>query len=160
MNKTCLFVFFALINLGCQARQLTLQDVIALARQQSYDAMINRLSFMSQYWHYRSFRAEMLPTVTLSAKLLEFDRSMVEARNYNDGRIAYVENNSMNNSIALTIEQSIVPLGSKLTLQSDLHRLDQFSYDSKIYNSQPLRLRYSQPLWAYNSLRWQKKQSL
>ena len=157
MNKTCLFVFFALINLGCQARQLTLQDVIALARQQSYDAMINRLSFMSQYWHYRSFRAEMLPTVTLSAKLLEFDRSMVEARNYNDGRIAYVENNSMNNSIALTIEQSIVPLGSKLTLQSDLHRLDQFSYDSKIYNSQPLRLRYSQPLWAYNSLRWQKK---
>ena len=82
---------------------------------------------------------------------------MVEARNYDDGRIAYVENNSMSNSLALSIDQNIVALGGKLSVQSYLYRLDQFSYDSKIYNSQPIRLRYTQPLWAYNSLKWQKK---
>ena len=139
------------------ASQLSLASAIQVAQQQSYDAMVARLSFMSQYWSYRSFRAEMLPAVNLSGNLLQFDRSMVEARNYDDGRIAYVENNSMSNSLALSIDQNIVALGGKLSVQSYLYRLDQFSYDSKIYNSQPIRLRYTQPLWAYNSLKWQKK---
>ena len=141
----------------CNSQQLTLASAIQIAQQQSYDAMVAKLSYMSQYWSYRSFQAEMLPAVNLSGNLLQFDRSMVEARNYDDGRIAYVENNSMSNSLSLSVDQNIVALGGKLSVQSYLYRLDQFSYDSKIYNSQPIRLRYTQPLWAYNSLKWQKK---
>lgn len=136
---------------------LCLDMAIQIAQQQSYDAMVAQLSFMSQYWSYRSFRAEMLPAVNLSGNLLQFDRSMVETRNYADGRIAYVENNSMSNSLALSVDQNIVALGGKLSLQSYLYRLDQFNYGTKTYNSQPVRLRYTQPLWAYNSLKWQKK---
>lgn len=142
---------------SCYSQQLTLTSAIQIAQQQSYDAMVAKLSYMSQYWSYRSFQAEMLPAVNLSSNLLQFDRSMVEARNYDDGRIAYVENNSMSNSLSLSVDQNIVALGGKLSVQSYLYRLDQFSYDSKIYNSQPIRLRYTQPLWAYNSLKWQKK---
>ena len=138
-------------------QQLTLTSTIRIAQQQSYDAMLARLSFMSQYWSYRSFQAELLPAASLSGNLLQFDRSMVEARNYDDGRIAYVENNSMGNSIALSVDQNIAALGGKLSVQSYLYRLDQFSYDSRIYNSQPVRLCYTQPLRAYNSLKWQKK---
>ena len=100
------------------ASQLSLASAIQVAQQQSYDAMVARLSFMSQYWSYRSFRAEMLPAVNLSGNLLQFDRSMVEARNYDDGRIAYVENNSMSNSLALSIDQNIVALGGKLSVGS------------------------------------------
>ena len=144
-------------SLFCYSQQLTLASAIQIAQQKSYDAMVAKLSFMSQYWSYRSFRAEMLPAVNLSGNLLQFDRSMVEARNYDDGRIAYVENNSMSNSLALSVDQNIVALGGKLSVQSYLYRLDQFNYDTKTYNSQPVRLRYTQPLWAYNSLKWQKK---
>lgn len=136
---------------------MSLSDVIIFAHQQSYEAMVARLSFMSQYWSYRSFRAELLPAVNMSGGLLQYNRSMVEARNFDDGRISYVENNSMSNNLALSIDQNIVPLGGKLSLQSYLYRLDQFSYDTRIYNSQPLRLTYTQPLRAYNSLKWQKK---
>ena len=152
-----LVVFLSLKSLCGFADQLSLASAIQIAQQQSYDAMVSRLSFMSQYWSYRSFQAELLPAVNLSGNLFQFDRSMVEARNYDDGRIAYVENNSMSNSLALSVDQNIVALGGKLSVQSYLYRLDQFSYDSKIYNSQPIRLRYTQPLWAYNSLKWQKK---
>lgn len=139
------------------AQQLTLSSAIRLAQANSYNAMVARLSFMSQYWSYRSFQAELLPAVNLSGNLLQFDRSMVETRNFDDGRISYVENNSMSNSFSLSVDQNIVALGGKLSVQSYLYRLDQFSHDSKIYNSQPIRLRYTQPLWAYNSLKWQKK---
>lgn len=145
------------IGASSHAQHLTLSDAIHTAQLQSYDAMVARLNFMSQYWSYRSFRAELLPAVNLSGGLLQFNRSMVEARNFDDGRISYVENNSMSNSLSLSIDQNIVSLGGKLSVQSYLYRLDQFSYDSKIYNSQPIRFSYTQPLWAYNSLKWQKK---
>lgn len=151
---TLLILCFCLCS---NAQQFTMRDVINLAQQQSYDAMVARLNFMSQYWSYRSFRAELLPAVNLSGGLLQFNRSMVEARSFDDGRISYVENNSMSNSLALSVDQNIVALGGKLSVQSYLYRLDQFSYDSKIYNSQPIRLNYTQPLWAYNNLKWQKK---
>lgn len=146
-----------LLPLLAHAQQLPLIDAIHIAQQQSYEAMVSRLSFMSQYWSYRLFRAELLPAVNLTGGLLQYNRSMVEARNFDDGRISYVENNSMSNSLALSIDQNIVPLGGKLSLQSYLYRLDQFSYDTRTYNSQPLRLTYTQPLRAYNSLKWQKK---
>ena len=153
------FIILLLSSWGLAAAQpkLTLPDVIGMAQERSYDAMVARLSFMSHYWSYRSFRAELLPSVNLSGGLLQFNRSMVEARNYEDGRISYVKNNSMTNSLALSLDQNIAPLGGRLSLQSYLYRLDQFSYDSKIYNSQPLRLSYTQPLRAYNSLKWQKR---
>lgn len=158
MNKRVLScVVYILIGVSCLAQHLTLSDAIHMAQRNSYDAMVARLSFMSQYWSYRSFRAELLPAVNLSGGLLQFNRSMVEARNFDDGRVSYVENNSMSNNLALSVDQNIVAFGGKLSVQSYLYRLDQFSYDSKIYNSQPIRLSYTQPLWAYNSLKWQKK---
>lgn len=157
MNRRLLLIITLFITLGSIAQHLSMVSAIQIAQQQSYDAMVAKLSFMSQFWSYRSFKAEMMPAVNMSGNLLQFDRSMAETRNFDDGRIAYVENNSMSNSLALSVDQNIVALGGKLSVQSYLYRLDQFSYDSKIYNSQPIRLRYTQPLWAYNSLKWQKK---
>jgi outer membrane protein TolC len=157
MRHRSFIIILFLGCISCPAQQLTLFSAIQIAQENSYDAMVARLSFMSQYWSYRSFRAELLPAVSLSGGLLQFNRSMVEARNFDDGRISFVENNSMGNSVSLSVDQNIVPLGGKLSVQSYLYRLDQFSYDSKIYNSQPLRLSYTQPLRAYNNLKWQKK---
>lgn len=138
-------------------RYMTLNDAIALARQQSYDAMVAKLNFMSHYWSYRSFKAELKPAVNLSGRLLQYNHSEVETRNFTDGRISMVNNNSMTNSMSLSIDQNIVALGGTLSVQSYLYRLDQFNYDSKIYNSQPLRLNYTQPLRAFNSLKWRKR---
>lgn len=159
MKRKYIWILFVLtsIDVLAQERMLSLLDVITLAQRSSYDAMVARLSFMSQYWSYRSFKAELLPSVDLSGGLFEFNRSMVEARNFDDGRISYVENNSMSNSLSLSVNQNIVVLGGKLSVQSYLYRLDQFSYDTKTYNSRPVRVSYTQPLRAYNSLKWQKK---
>lgn len=163
MKKTTIAIFILLINsllpasLGGQERTLTLADAIDIAQHQSYDAMVARLNFMSQYWSYRSYRAELLPSINLSGGLMEFDRSMVQTRDYEDGRIYYVENNTLSNSLNLSIDQNIVPLGGKLSVQSYLHRLDQFTYDNRLYNSRPIRLSYTQPLFAFNRLKWLKK---
>lgn len=153
---TCIIMMFLSLNIYGQ-NVLSLSSAIAMAQERSYDAMVAKLNYMSQYWSYRSFRAELLPSVNLYGNLLQFDRSMVETRNFDDGRISYVENNSMSNSLSLSVDQNIVALGGKLSVQSYLYKLDQYSYDKTTYNSRPIRLSYTQPLRSFNTLKWQKK---
>lgn len=142
----------------CAQRQfLSLRDVITIAQKRSYDAKSARFRFLADYWSYRSFKAELLPSVNLTGTLLNFDHSKVETRNSDNGHINYVDNNSLTNSLKLSVDQQIPGLGGTVSLQSYLYRLDQFDYDQTTYNSQPLRITYTQPLRSYNALKWQKK---
>lgn len=155
-------VFLTIMLLGCISpikgeSLLTIENAIEIAKKNSLDALLARHTLMSYYWYYRSFKAQLLPSVSISGKLLEFNRSVVEARNYETGEISMVNNNTMSNNLSLSINQSVVPLGGTLSLQSYLYRLDQYSYDKKLYNSQPFRISYTQPLRAFNSLKWGKK---
>ena len=161
--RTGIQLLFALLLAGPgrmvarTGQEMTLDDAIRRSHERSYDAMVARLVFLSQYWSFRSFKAELLPEINLTGDLAQFNRSMVETRNFDDGRVSYVENNTLANNLSLSIDQRIAALGGTLSLQSYLYRLDQFSYDSKIYNSQPLYLSYRQPLRAFNELKWLKK---
>ncbi len=145
------------LSTEANARQLSLHDAILIAQENSLDAKVARFSFLASYWTYRSFKAELLPSVNLSGGLMNFNRSLVEARNYEDGRLAYVTNNTLSNSLTLSVDQQIAATGGTVSLQSYLYRLDQFSYKEHTYNSQPLRISYTQPLRSFNSLKWDKK---
>ena len=136
---------------------MSLQDAIQVAYIHSPNAQMAQLSFMSRYWNYRSYKAQMLPSLTLSSGLGEYNRSVVEARDPETGHIRHVSNNTLNNSLSVHINQKIVPTGGHLSLNTSLSRLDQFTYDEKTYNSTPLSLSYSQPFFSYNTLKWQKK---
>ena len=136
---------------------MTLNNAIRIAQENSYSAQVAQFSFMASYWNYRSFKAELKPAVNLRGTVANFDHSLVSTRNYEDGRINYVDNNSMDNYLTLSIDQQIVATGGTVSLQSYLYRLDQFSYDETTWRTQPLRISYTQPLKTYNSLKWQKK---
>ena len=143
--------------MAASAQRLTLENAIRIAQENSYDAMVAKYSFMASYWTYRSFKAQLLPSMNLNGGLLNFDHSLVSVRNYEDGQVAYVNNNSMNNYLTLSVDQQIVATGGTVSLQSYLYRLDQFDYNQTTYNSQPLRISYTQPLKSFNSLKWEKK---
>jgi len=63
----------------------------------------------------------------------------------------------MTNYLTLSLDQKIAATGGTVSLQSYLYRLDQFDYKEKTYNSQPLRISYTQSLRAFNSLKWEKE---
>ena len=156
--KKTIFGFLCLCgSMTVSAQKLTLESAIRIAQENSYDAMVAKYSFMASYWTYRSFKAELLPSMNLNGGLLNFDHSLVSVRNYEDGQVAYVNNNSMNNYLTLSVDQQIVATGGTVSLQSYLYRLDQFDYNQTTYNSQPLRISYTQPLKSFNSLKWEKK---
>jgi len=79
------------------AQQLTLSDAITIACENSLDAQISRYSYMSSYWQYRSFKAQLMPSVNIGGKLGGFNHSVVEARDPKTGRVNLVNNNTMTN---------------------------------------------------------------
>ena len=61
----CLWV--AVVPVGAQqVRKLSLTEAIEIAKRDSYAAQVARYSFLGQYWNYRSYRAELLPSLNLS----------------------------------------------------------------------------------------------
>ena len=72
----CLWV--AVVQVGSQpVRKLTLTEAIEIAKRDSYAAQVARYSFLGQYWNYRSYRAELLPSLNLSGGGFIFDRAIV-----------------------------------------------------------------------------------
>ena len=158
MKKTGIIGILLLMGYSIvNAQTLTLTNAIKIAQENSLDAKSAHFSFLASYWTYRSFKAELLPSMNLSGGLMNYNRSLVQARNYDDGRLSYVSNNTLSNSLTFSVDQEIVATGGTVSLMSYLHRLDQFTYDEKTFNTQPLRISYSQPLRAFNSLKWEKK---
>lgn len=150
---SCVGVSGQSLSLG----KMTLEEAIKIAYTQSPQTQIVQLSFMSQYWSFRSYQAQLLPSLNLSGTLGSYNRSLVEVRDPESGRISYVANNTLSNSLSIHINQNIALTGGSLSLNTSLNRLDQFTYDTKIYNSTPVTINYSQPLRSFNALKWQKK---
>ena len=159
MKKQILYIIIcctSVVETGI-ARTLSLKEAIHIASEHSFDAYLAKFRYEASYWTYKSFLAELKPSANLYGDFLNFKHSKVEARNYEDGRINYVDDNSMSNSLSISIDQQVSALGGKLSIQSYLYRLDQYNYDLLTFNSQPLKISYSQPLISYNELKWKKK---
>ena len=60
-----------------RTRPITLDDAITLARVQSVNAAVALNELKTAYWEYRTFRADLLPEVNLSATIPSY------AKNYN-----------------------------------------------------------------------------
>lgn len=137
--------------------KMTLEEAIEIAHSRSPRAQMVQLTFMSQYWSFRSYKARLLPSLNLSSTLGNYNRSLVDVRDPETGRISYVANNTLNNELSIYINQKIALTGGNISLNTSLARLDQFFYGTKTYNSNPVTINYTQPLRSFNTLKWQKK---
>ncbi|MDR1554229.1 MAG: TolC family protein [Prevotellaceae bacterium] len=139
-------------------RKLTMEDVIKLAQEKSISSMVSKNIFASAYWQYRSYKAERLPSVNINAGVGNFNRSLVALQDAATGSFAYRENYILENNMSLSLNQNITATGGTLSLYSSLNRLDQFRPERYVtYYTQPLTLSYIQPLWLFNSFKWNKK---
>ncbi len=138
--------------------ELTLEDVIVLAQSKSLPALVAKYSFISSYWQFRSYKAQFLPSLNLGAQLGQYNRSIVALQDAETGETNYVQNDNMNNSLSLSIDQNIPFTGGTISLNTYLNRFDQFSpYGDLTYNSNPVNITYYQPIFQYNRLKWEKK---
>lgn len=140
-----------------QAQPMSLQEAIEQARTGSVEAVRARQAFVSSYWAWRSYKASMLPSFTLYGNVGNYNRSLTLLQLPDDGSMKYVSTNNLQNSIGLRASQNISFTGGTLQVYSDLNRIDQLGVSKAVtWYTQPITISYNQPLFAYNSFKWDK----
>jgi len=142
-----------------EIKELSFDDVIELAEQQSLQAILAKHMFRANYWQFRTFKAEYLPSLTLRGTLPEYSRIYEKEYNYNTGNETYVEKNSNSISGQLSLSQNIGLTGGNISLESDFRRFDVIGPDGSTqqYISTPISINYNQPLLRFNEFKWQKE---
>ena len=157
VRKTLFFLLLAIpLSLPAQ-RAMTLEEAIGTARSQSVAALQAKHAFVSTYWAYRSYQASRLPSLNLYGNLMNFDRSLTLLQSYEDGTFRYANSYNLQNSLGLSVAQNVTFTGGRLSVYSDLRRIDQFgAFKNLTWYSQPITVSYYQPLFAYNQFKWDK----
>ena len=150
--------------LRCEARDgetavrpITLDDAINLARAQSVDAAVALNQLKSAYWHYRTYRAELLPEVNFSATIPNYRKSY-SAYQLDDGSYTFVRNNYMQMSGEVSINQNIWLTGGTLSLNTSLDYLKMLEGDKyKRFMTVPVALTFNQPIFGVNTVKWDRR---
>ena len=159
LKLTAFFICICLSFAFCHAQEeMSLDDVIHTARNQSVEALQAKQAFISTYWAYRSYKASRLPSVYMYGNIMNFDRSLTLLQNPENGTLNYVSSNNLQNSAGLQINQNITFTGGTLSVASDLSRIDQFGMGKSLtWYSRPITVSYYQPLFTYNQFKWDRK---
>lgn len=141
---------------GTRKLTLSLDEVLRIAKQQSPDAILAQHRFRGSYWQYRTYRAEFLPSLTLSATLPDFNRS-ISSITLPDGSDRFIERNTINSIANASLTQNVGLTGGQIFLNTELQRIDNLDRDSASYRTTPVSIGFRQPLNGFNSYRWQRK---
>lgn len=162
MRTTFILLFILLFTSTsfCQDanKVLNLPQVIELAREQSPDAILAKHRFKSSYWQYRSYKATLLPQLTLNADLVNFTNG-INSVQQPDGSREYIPLQQNNAQLSGSINQNIGITGGTFFVNSGIERMDDFQVDSfgTSYNTNLLNIGYYQPTFQYNRFKWEKK---
>lgn len=138
--------------------RLSLDECIAMARRQSVEAAVALGELRSAYWQWRSYRADLLPEVSLSATAPSYNKRYTSYQQA-DGALSFVRNDYLGLSGSLYVSQKLWPTGGTLSLESSLDYLHQTgggSSQSQLM-SLPVAVTLSQPLFSVNSMKWNRR---
>lgn len=140
-----------------QSMRLTLEEAVALARTGSVEAQSALAQLRSSYWSYRSYRADMLPEISLSGTLPSYSRSY-SAYQESNGAYTYVRNDYLKSSASVNVSQNLWFTGGTLTLTSSLEYMKQLSGDrGQRFMTLPVAIRLNQPILGTNSMKWRRR---
>ena len=150
------FITAGQVSAQSKGRQLTLEETINRANNQSTDALIAKQSFSNSYWEYRSFKASNLPSVTLGATLPEINQT-ITPQNIN-GEQSYASNKYITAYANLSVTQKIGITGGTISLNSYLSGVHNVEYENPSpFLSYPINVEFTQPIFTYNQYRWDRK---
>ena len=165
MRKQLITICLALLPLVIVAQppstdtlRLTLDECIAMARRQSVDAAVALGELRSAYWQWRSYRADQLPEVSLSATTPSYNKRYSSYQQA-DGGMSFVRNDYLGLSGSLYVTQKLWPTGGTLSLESSLDYLHQSgtSGSANQLMSLPVAVTLTQPLFGVNHQKWNRR---
>ena len=151
------FLFTVQITSAQELKRLTLDDVIRLSEEQSPNALMARHRFRASYWQYRTFVAQYRPSLTLTGTTPDYTTAYTRVWDSGSNQWRYISTNVLQNIGSLSLTQNIGFTGGTISLQSDLTLENDFEDNTNNYITAPISIRFVQPLFRYNSLKWEKR---
>lgn len=136
--------------------RLSLSQVVEMAKNQSIAAKQAVTLKENKYWQWRTYQSNYKPQLVLDGRLPGYSKTYQEILQPN-GTIDFQPVKNNNSSLNLSLEQSIAKTGGTVFGTTQLQRFDDFDRKNTLYNSVPYALGYSQPLFRFNNLKWDKR---
>ncbi|MFC0517105.1 TolC family protein [Mucilaginibacter angelicae] len=146
----------ALAHTGGDTLRLTLQQVVELAKANSIASKQAATVRETKYWEYRTYKSNYQPQLALSGILPGYTKTFSQVQQP-DGTILFQPIHNDNSSLQLNFSQSITATGGTIYGTTQLQRFDDFDRHNVLYNGIPYGINYAQPLFQFNSLKWDKK---
>ncbi|MDA1127063.1 MAG: TolC family protein [Bacteroidetes bacterium] len=144
----------AIVENALATRVFGLEQSIEYAKFNSPLSRAARYALLSAKWRFRSFRADLLPSISLTGDAPNYNKSIF-SNTLDDGTVTFSSRTQSEASLGVSIDQNIMPTGGRLSLSSGLTRLGIFqSENTYLWQSTPLVASYRQPLNQFNSLKW------
>ena len=158
--KNLLFIMGALFwGIPSSAQEevmsLTLHQAIEIAQAHSPEAEAARHTYRSAYWSYRFYKANYLPSVTLTSS--PYFNKQISKITQNDGTDIFAKQNQLGMDVQMKINQNVWFTGGSLFVKSQTQRLEELDTHVSAYNTQPVVIGYEQALFGYNSLKWDRR---
>jgi len=135
---------------------LSLQQVVEMARARSIASKQAATVKTTRYWEWRTYRSNYQPQLALNGVLPGYSKTYQQVQQPN-GTIAFEPVHNNNSSLDLSFSQSIAQTGGYVYGATQLQRFDDFDRKNTIYNGVPYTIGYSQPLFQFNNLKWDRK---
>ncbi|WP_374950484.1 TolC family protein [Mucilaginibacter sp.] len=141
---------------GGDTVNLSLRQVVEMAKRNSIAAKQATTVRETKYWLWRTFKSNYQPQLSLSGTLPGYSKTTQPVLQP-DGTIIFRPVHNDNSSLQLDFSQSITATGGTVYGTTSMQRFYDFDRNNQLYNAVPYAIGYSQPLFQFNQLRWDKK---
>lgn len=138
----------------------TLEDMVAMAKARSPASLRAQTRKENRYWNYRFYQSNYNPQLRLSGTIPGFSQAFNNVTQP-DGTIEFREVRQNFMDLELGIEQQIAATGGNISINSATNRFDNFlapvTSPQTQWSGVPVNVRLSQPFFAFNPLKWDRK---
>ena len=159
MKYLFVFLFFSLSKAQAapaDTLRLSLKQVVELAKSNSIEAKQAATQRETKYWEWRTFRSNYQPQLSLTGTLPGYSKTYAQVYQPN-GTVLFQPIHNDNSSLQLDFSQGLTATGGTIYGTTQMQRFDDFDRHNVLYNGVPYAIGYTQPLFQYNALKWDKK---
>lgn len=152
----CLVFMVGQLSAQQLVKTFSLEEVLEMAKDYSPQSILSKHQFRAAYWEHRTYRADLLPSLSLNGTLPNFRR--VITQEYVGDSYQYIEANTNTLSAGLILNQNVGLTGGRVFAQSSLERVDIFGNTNRTnYKSEPVIIGFEQPIFGFNAFKWKRK---
>lgn len=158
MNKKNVLLLLALtLALPATSQNVfTISQIIERAKLQSPFSKQAETQKETSYWQYRSFRTNYNPQLRLNGNVPTYYNS-IRPITQPDGTIEYLPLKQTNPFLNFGLQQPISFTGGTISANTNFNYFSDLNAGINQWNATVLNVQLSQPIFAYNQLKWDKR---